>query len=464
VGWLALALLLPSGAGAQSPEALIADARAARDAGDFVRAAELAGRYLEARPDDGGSWWLLAQLSWWSGDPGASRRAYRRAVELMPADDALRLDFARMLVGVGWLAEARAVLGPLLAAGDATSRSEAERLLADIRALTPPWLLARASAEHDDQPRTSAGLEVEAGRYLGPSLTLAARISPRALDAGGEGALGESSLGGVVTRVGLRGVTGLSSPDGRWGLGGAGGVLLGEGSAEPVYLARLTLRTLPSLVLRGQLERGAYEWTRTSLDSLLMTTTSEVALDGGAGPRWAGALQGRQERFGDDNRISTVFGWLLAPVVPGLRLGYALSWQDAQATRWERDPGAPGGPGRPPGRADTIPGRYAPYHTPDDLVVHTLLLEGSGALGEARLRGQLGVGVRATEEAPLLLGGTGSELLLSSYTRSLTPWYATLSLSRPLGGGAEIEVGGELRESSYYRLGRLSVGILKRWR
>jgi hypothetical protein len=210
--------------------------------------------------------------------------------------------------------------------------------------------------------------------------------------------------------------------------------------------------------------RGPYEWTLASLETLLMSSTMEAALDAGAGPRWAGAALWRRSGFDDENVVTAASAWLLAPVTRGLRVGYAVSWQDARHSRWT--PTSAGGSGEAFLDAP-LPGRYQPYYTPADVLVQTLMVEGSRSVGRARLRAQVGYGFSAREEAPAFWQDTASPLLpalLTWHRRSFSPWSARASLAHPIGAKTALELGGEYNEGAYYRLGTLTTELHWRWR
>ncbi len=108
-GAILFLLALPATSLAQQPPA-IAEAARLRDTHQFASAARALDPYLRNNPADAGTHWFQAQLLYWAGSHDAAKNAYERAIALTPADDALRIDYARFLVATGRITRAREIL------------------------------------------------------------------------------------------------------------------------------------------------------------------------------------------------------------------------------------------------------------------------------------------------------------------------------------------------------------------
>jgi hypothetical protein len=200
-----------------------------------------------------------------------------------------------------------------------------------------------------------------------------------------------------------------------------------------------------------------------------------LALDRSAVPGWAGEALLRRESYGDDNPVTTAYGWLLAPVVRAathsLRLGYAAAWQDAPRSRWVLD--RSGGPGQQDGQQ--AEGRYDPYYTPHDVTTHSALVNGALAVGGGWLIVDGSVGVRATETAAVLIrqsGNTGRGSPVRTppgqvpawqhfYQRSFTPYRAAASLVVPTDDRTSLTLAGELGRTAFYRIGSVRLSVAR---
>lgn len=309
------------------------------------------------------------------------------------------------------------------------------------------WLRAELGAVADNQPRTAQRADLEAGRYLAPALTAAALLRV-------ERAVGDATARGVAPGIRLT----AALPGLRLGVEGSAGMLAGHGLGDAAALYGLSARLgLGSAVtVRASTSRDRYTATLASLDTLLMRQSHEAALDRSGAPRWAFAVVGRQERFGDGNPVSTGYAWLLAPVAASAtgraRVGYSFAVQDAVESRWEPDPAPARRRGNRFAGADTIGGRYAPYYTPHDVVVHSLLLEGVAALGRAWLTVNVSAGVHATETAPTLqrLAPVPAAPELLFFERSFRPAQVVASLAFPA-GTSSMRLQAEHERTAYYR-------------
>jgi hypothetical protein len=187
-------------------------------------------------------------------------------------------------------------------------------------------------------------------------------------------------------------------------------------------------------------ERERYLWTLASADTLLVLERVALTLGRPDHAGWAGEAALRRETFPDGNALTSASAWILAPVAPGVRIGWAASLADARETRW-----SPG------------PGRYLPYYTPEEQHVQSLLAELGAPLGRASVRVSGRYGVWATEQAP----AAGSSPL-AFVERSYHPWSATAGLEAPATDELTVYVQAERSATAFYALTRASVALLVR--
>lgn len=464
------------------------EARSLREAGQTRAAAEVVRRYLSGEPGDAGARWLLAQLLRSLGDSPAAHAEYERALALTPDDRWLRLDYAGALLESGDLARASEVALPVTTSDDPHARAEAEtilgtaaywrgdllsasrrferalgarsdqpeaaRQLAEIRAGAAPWVRLGIDLLDDNQPYTRAGAPLEAGLFLNPLWALSAEVTPGRAE-------GFASATIVGASAGVRGYVPAARLDlavragTHWdsGLGGAG-----VGNAEAGV--RLPVGT----ALRFGVARERYLGTATSVDTLLLFDRLELRLDRAAAPGWAGEAVVRGERFPDGNTIRTAYAWVLAPILPVIRAGYAAAWQDADASTWRLEPGArPGPPGLGGAGGAPLPGIYDPYYTPRELTTHSLLGELLVGSASTVLRLSGAYGIHATEQAPQLQAGAGNQPpQLGFAERSFNPWRLTAALDLPAGERLAVRVVAEREATAFYRVTRLGASMLYR--
>ena len=423
----------PRRASAQAPEQLLAQARAARDAGQFARAAQLTRRHLAQQPTDAGARWLLAQLLYWQHDVEGALAQYDSARALLPADGALAFDYAKTLYEVQRYRRALRILEPL-------RRSHPnDPALADlessIRLAQAPILTAVLTYEHDNQPRSAYIVETTWASPLTDRLAGELGARPRLLESAGD------RSPRIDLYAGVRGQAGLS-------FNARAGGSMAESRVRPLLAAQARYRG----ALVG-LQHQPYEYTLASTDSLVMFTALEAGFDASAAPRWAGALRGRVERFADANRITTAYGWILAPVTAGLRAGLASAWQDSDEIRW-----LPAGNPRP---GQTAGGRYSPYYTPRNSVVHSLIVGAAFGTGR-RLLLDGAVGLYARDQAPFLAGRAGGDIIGFS-DRRYTPYRLDLTyLAQPLPAGLRFNAG--FQRTAFYTAGHASLTLQPRLR
>ena len=438
VALLALVFLsvLPNPIQGQTPPEIESAQRLQAD-GQYAAAAESLRPYVRAFPNDLGTRWLFGRLLYWAGEFDEARVNYEAVAAEMPDDPWLKLEYAELLLGMGRWGEARTLFQDVAAGGPPDAALQAKEGLADIRLLTRPWVRIAGSLLDDNQPYRRYEGMVEGGGYLHPLWSLSAGGTPRLLDAGPDpsqsrkGADGWAQLRGHIPQAGLH----LSAR--------GGGTVQGDHRSW-IGGAELGVDLPGELRLVASANRTRYLWTLASADSLVMVNAAEVRLDRADAPGWAGEAVFRRDAYADDNRITTAYAWILAPLLgEAFRVGYAFAWSDAEESRW----------------TTPLPGRYAPYHTPNDETVHSALANVKGNAGSLALHINGSVGVHALEQAPVLIATEPDATTLYFYERSFTPWRVTLGASVPLSAGLTFDALAEAWETAYYELKQLAVGM-----
>jgi len=467
---LFLSAALPAASRAQTA-APVAEAARLRDARDFRGAAAVLERHLAAHPEDVSAARMLAQTLYWMGDRKGAAARYEAALTRFPRDERLRLDYARMLAETGrgsrarevlsgtGGAEAEVILGTLAYwEGDLTAararlrrartldagNAEAARILDEIAAAASSWVRLSAGVRTDDQPLDRAALVSEAGWHATPLRAVAVRVEPQRYAA-------PEGLDVLAAEAALRDYW----PALRTEVEAAAGVLQRGGAAAGEWTGRLALgvRLPRGAALRGRVERAPYFWTVASLSEPVVTESASGALAWSDPTGWMGEAGSAVQRFPDANRVRSAHAWLLAPLVrgPGARIGagYAFGAQDADESRFV--------PARGGDRSGG--GRYEPYYTPEQVLVHSAIGSLSVPAGAVRFDANGSYGFRATEMAP---GAGTAGARVSFAERSFHPWSARAALALALSRGVSLSVEGEHARTAFYAATSVGAGLT--WR
>ncbi|MCX6250667.1 MAG: hypothetical protein NTX61_07945 [Bacteroidetes bacterium] len=172
--------------------------------GEFHRAYHVIKLYARDHPDDFNTIWLYAYTSYFVRHFNESDQLYRKAMSAAPANYYLKLDYARMLVNIGYYNQARPLLQSYLSYNplnglalitlsrldyhevkynDALStlnkisaKSDefqfVNQVKQDIKLARSPWISARVGYETDNQPLKGYFPEIRAGWSLHPFATI----------------------------------------------------------------------------------------------------------------------------------------------------------------------------------------------------------------------------------------------------------------------------------------------------
>jgi hypothetical protein len=347
----------------------VAEAKRLRDAGQYAAAANALSPYLAQHPDDAGTHWFRAQLLYWAGDRRGARGEYELALRNTPTD--------------------------------AAAADSLKRYIAD---LADNWVSAGVSAQSDDQPLRSTSVGLQVGRYVSSNAAMF-------VDAGAAGYTAPESASGNASTVTTAQV-GARITAHRLSVGGAAGAERSSTGATTGIGNAWAALGMPGLVnVTAALSRAGYHYTVPSIDTTVVVTAIEAGIERNPDAKVerssiAGRLALRREWYDDDNAIGIVYGWVLAPVAGGLRLGYAADFRDARESRWS---GA----------------EFDPYYTPENVRVHSVIGDWSWNDFRRAIRLSGALGVRAHELAPYLLNPSGKQFGFTE--RSFSPWSAAAS-------------------------------------
>ena len=394
---------------ASEAQAPVHQAEGLRDKGQFTQAIEVLDRYLQQNPDDAEAARLRAETLYWMKDFDGARVGYTAALKRHPANQRIRLDYARMLAETGDRQEARALLEPLHADGQSSAdidallgtilywdgdltgakklfldalrkdpaQTAAARQLREIRASSASWLRVSPAFWHDDQPLDRATLAIEAGWFVTPLLSITVRSQPERFSS----EVGRTFWTNEVEVSNF-------APAARVETLIAAGVIRRPGDpADFDWTGRAAfgVRAGGGVTLRGRVERTAYLYTVASLDTPIMsqTATGIVQLNHAG---WLGEAAVQHQRFPDANVVRSAYAWLLAPLARGasgqLQAGYSAAMADADEDRFVlATPQQPFPPADP--RFD-FAGVYRPYYTPAHVVTHSMIAAISAGSRTAR--------------------------------------------------------------------------------
>lgn len=478
-------MLLPAALTAQTD--VIREAQQLRDARDFVAAVRVLQAHLRTRPGDGEAARLLAQTLYWMHDVAGARAVYEASIERHPADHRLRLDYGRMLAETGDAAGARVLVTPLRdvasTQADASTllgtlaywegdliaakrlftealrinpaQADASRQLREIRLAAAPWIRISPELRHDDQPLDRRTVGIEAGWFPTPLTPVRVRVQP------GGYRSGDLTQTIWTTEAEVRHFAPAPRLETELAVGVLQRTIDGDRSSEWTGRGVLGVRLRRHVTVRARFERVPYLYTIASLTTLVLTDVAAGELHWNDPRGWLGQAAVQRQQYPDDNMVRTVYAWVLAPILRGrdvdLQGGYAFGMDDADENRFVlSDRTQPYPPTDP---RFTTEGRYDPYYTPQRLVRHSAIAAVTGRLSAGttlRLGGSYGV--RATEDAPVLLAAPGGVQRVFAQ-RAFSPWDLRASVDVAAGNGLTIGLNAETGRGSYYQWSKAGVHI-----
>lgn len=465
-------LALPAIARAQDSPT-VATASALQRRGDLAAAAEMLRAILAREPANGDAARMLAQTLYWMKDVRGATTVYEQALTRHPGDTRLRLDYARMLVETrsntragqilralrdtpATASEAATLLGTMQYwSGDLSNaasnfstalaaepgNAEARKNLAEIRSISAPWVELGTHVLSDDQPLDRIQGDIEAGWFPDPLLALSVRATPMHFRMGDT-----ASATVALAEFGLS----HSAPAARLRTRLAGGVVYRtESDKSTDWTARgsLELRLPDQVALGVRGARAPYLHTLSSLRTPVMSETGAayVAVENFRG--WLAESAAQVERFPGDNSVTTLYAWVLAPLVRAneaeAKAGYAFTSQDSRETRF--------------GFASGI---YDPYYTPERFVAHSAvasLAVKPSPRTTVTVRGSYAF--KAREYAPQI----GAISLANSFVRrEISPWDAHLSIASRLSSAMTLSANLDRTRTPFYTA--TTAGVRLSWK
>lgn len=320
------------------------------------------------------------------------------------------------------------------------------------------WVTSTVRYGHDDQPRTSLLGRLELGHRFVPAASVALTLEAERLSSSDPWPP-RAALAQTVLRPGLTAT--FAPPRARFGVGGELARISGLPGGETAVAWKLSpsLSLGGGVVVRGTLDRDRSTATLSSLDTLVLRRGWELALDRSGAPDWAFALTWRRDDHGDDNPVTSVSAWFLAPLARSsrhsIRAGYAFGWHDAAESRWVMRPPAAAPPG-----GGLVEGGYDPYYTPHDQRVHSVAADAAVAVGSGWLMLNGAVAVVARELAPEYrapTGGGGAVLLFTE--REFRPWRMAATLAVPTSPVTWLRLTADHQRTAHWQTTRAAVTL-----
>ena len=474
----------------------LAEADKLRNSGQIAEAATLLQTYWASHNGDANTARLYGETLYWLKRFADARAVYEVGVRANPGDLTLALSYGRMLIETGGGARARALLAPfqdsaagiaptstLLGTlsyweGDFTTAArlfrkalianpeerDAARQLEEIRILTSSWLRVGADGRFDDQPLHRIGGDAQVGKFVTELISLSARVRPMYFQLG-------DSLTRTLTQA--EGQVSLYSAATHLEVTLAGGGLFRSYDTSSDWTARgmLALRMPRHIVIRARAERGPYLYSLASLTTAVMIRTFNFSADWNAPEGWMGRALVQRELYPDANAVSTIYAWVLAPLVhqqrADIQLGVSAAAQDADETRFTL--ARPTQPYPPGDSRFSTAGIYAPYYTPSSLSYQSVI--GALALHPSRnvtFRGGGGYAIRASDSSPSFIvapakGNTPATVQRFFQPREFSLWNARASVEAALNAQVWFVVGGEYYRTPFYSSTTAEAAIIYRF-
>lgn len=462
-------------------------ARSLGEQGRPVAALHLLRTYAAAHPGDLNTLWLEARMAYWALHFEEADRLYTEAEQRFPANLALQLDHAAMLVDLGREEQARPLLdrfaawapndAALLRAqaracfwqGDHTQalalidralsadphNAEAIALRNDIARAVAPWTQLGAAYTTDDQRLPVLDPMLGSGLYLGRLADLSLGVhAPRYMPASGDKDALWVHAGDRLTFRRQRLSVGLSA-----------GVFQHAFDHSTTFTGAVDVErtVLRYLAVRVNAEHRPYTSTLASLDTTLMVDHLGASLTWTHPGTITGAVSWSVDRFADDNAVRTFYAWVLAPPVllhgTELRLGYSYAFSDADADRYRAQLNTADA-----WTSGMITAQRYLYFTPHDQQVHAALVSWrTRAAAKVRLGVNASIGLKADANTPYFYADRapdGSPVLQKALAPvTFSPYSVGADASFRLGARTSVRVDYAHVRSNFYTSDHASIGF-----
>ncbi len=448
-------------------------------------------RYEKAHPTNTDAVRLHLQLLYWTNRLPEAAKLYHRAIRQQPAAANMQLDYGRILYETKQYPKAKEVLVPLLqkepdnvealtmmgimnynennltpAAGylnkvlatypdNPTAKVFAQKIKA-LKAARAPYLNVYNTYRTDDQPLKWIENKVEVGSYrsalLSPSVQ-AVLWSTRDSTSGFRQHF-EVLVGNKSTLLNQKLAIQLN----------AGGFKHATGTAAFVGNATLQYKLPKGFAIEAAGSRSPYFYTIASSRAAVLYSQVSGALLFQNTKGWQGRMQATENYFPGSNRIVGLSAWLLSraltlgPVY--VKGGYSFGYNDAQYNTYAPLLSATqiAASGKP------VAGTYGAYFTPDQQLIHSLLLNADAKAGSRcwiSLKGSVGVFAHA-QNPYLFLNTDRSSLVIDKgfYTERYTPFEVKGQVSYSLSDHVGLE-GGYVHTKAFFYTANQAFANLK---
>ena len=474
-------------------ERAVREAAAAREAGDFGRAAALLAPVIDHEDADSRPELLLAETLAWQKSYAEAEAIYRRVLRRSPANADAQLGLGRVLLWMGRYQEARAVLRAILDRDPAiidareelarswywsgdfrTAEREFGRVLAAdpartsaaddleaIRSTGRPGGSFEAGHRTDDQPFRLESVRATAHLFSDP-------LSRWGIIAGVSRMVGEQGRSEQVPTARVTSQVGL--PRLRATLNGEVGVSdLPGRSAELVGGLRVSRSLGSSQVLLASFSREPLLYNLAALDRAELLTRSALAWERHGS--WLASIRAAHLAYSDENEGVALDGYVLVPLIRRptwtLHSGISAAWRDTDESRFRprKVEAVSIGPGH---FIYAFEGIYDPYWTP------VRLREARGVVAAAgseerniQWNVRLTAGV-ARDEAIAFGPGEGATavppvIFRFPHDREYHPWTAAAGLEWKLGGTTSLALDFEHSRTVDYEANEIRAAVVGRF-
>ena len=364
---------------------------------DFETADRLLTEYNSNHTDFFG-YTLHSQVLYWMQAFDRSVAMYEKSIQLFPQPSSLHLDYARVLYSLNNLKKARDLLDVYLQIDSTnaeanimiaymqlwhgqieSSKKTANKLLAiypgnadatnilnTIKSWTTPYVKTGLQIMSDDQPAKGNSFYAEGGVYKSQF------VAPTAQAAIYQFKSGDSSYHSQWLQMSnafqLAMKTKLKLKAGFFAQNGNASAFTGSVEASQQFAKRFSLD--------AAIERRPYQYTISSMQSVVMENVTRVGVNYNRNDKWFGRAAYDVYKYVDDNKIHIAYLWVLAPVVSvphfSFSAGYAFRHADAVKSTFVSKQSLPEIINNwPP--VNGINGIYIPYFTPENQNAHSVL-------------------------------------------------------------------------------------------
>lgn len=370
-------------------------------------AKQLLTDFIVQNPNNLNGLWLYAQTCYWLNDFSKSREVYSNAMEVFPQNYNLKLDYAKVLVNMGYYKQAEQLLQTYLlydpkniesqyylallnywqgknniatkfvnkVLKEAPKYPEAIKLKKEIAFSKAPKLEFTSIYYTDDQPMkflsNSILLEKDFGSLFSPSIQLTNQLFN----------VDNSTLS--ANQILLGNLFNLSSIGTTIRLH-SGVVIAPTTKTNFIGSVEVDKKIYKYFSLSISAQRFQYFYTTKSINSNVLPT--KIATSTSYDNSKIATIKIAYERnyFEGNNKVSTMYAWVLGPSIKvsifELKLGYAFSNNTSAQNLYT--PKQSISEIIAAGASSSIPGYYAPYFTPSNQISHSILANVKASLSK----------------------------------------------------------------------------------